>query len=230
MVTCFSSNGNSAIGIPVTRIILLTLLFCQTVVALAREKLPGEDSQWEISPTTPRSASVVIRFEDPTKVFWPTYLIARSTSDGRLTMKFADGDNLVPQGSFEAKAVDLGPVFSTRHPRVLEPHISESGVPQVSIEVRLNDAQTQRISSIDHRGREKTLLRWNGTGRITVGEYAVPLKGLVERKFRSTNQKPYVAIAFETEIDGSQIGVKANRVRIVIEALAAEPGSGVRRK
>lgn len=59
--------------------------------------------------------------------------------------------------------------------------------------------------------------------------HAVPLEGRIEQKLRDTNKKPYVAIAFESEFDGDRISVPADRVRIVIEALAAEPGSVPRR-
>ena len=210
-------------------LIVVALLFLPAA-ATARDKLEAEDSQWEISPTTPRYASVVVRLEDPTKKLWPTYLIARSNSQSLLTMRFSGGDNLVPQGSFSATVVDVSPVFSTSHPRVIEGYIPESGAPDVVVDLDMNDTEVQPIVTKDHRGREKTELRWKATGRLKVGEHTVPLEGLFERRFRKTNSKPYVAISFEAQIAGKLIGADADTVKVIIEALAAEPGSGQRKK
>lgn len=213
----------------------LAVLTAWTAVASAEEaraKLEGEGTKWVITPQIPKFASVIVRFEDPDDEFWPAYVIARGVGGQEpLELVWAGGDNLVPQGTFVARAESIGGVFSKRHPRVIEPLIPETGPPQLTVTIVADDPEVERVVRKDSKGREKTQLRWPAECKFEFdGGRKIELDGRLQRKVRTTNGKPYVAVQFRGLIDGDRLGGPAKRVEVVVEAQAGPEGGYPKKK
>ena len=196
-------------------------------------KKDGVGTQWELSPTTPRFGSVLLRFEDPAGKLWPTYVMGRGAGKSLITMVSAGSGQLAPQGTFHLKGESVADIYSVRHPRTLEQLLKGKELPKIELTIEQIDKTPKRIVEYyERRGKkaERTVIRFSAKGRLTVGENIVPVTGLLKYRLRLTNRKPYLGLGFATTIDGTKIGLTPGEVKVHVEALAAPPGTGVKKR
>ncbi len=216
----------------VLTLVLVSIVFFSGT-AKPQEKKDGAGTQWELSPTTPRFGSVLFRFEDPEKKLWPTYITGRGAGKTLLTMVPTQKSFLVPQGKIHVKGDNVADIFSLNHPRTLEPLLGKEESLPVELKISYIDQDPKLIT--EHylrRGKkgERVHLRYTAKGELTVGNKRIPVRGLLRYRLRLTNRKPYLGIGFQTQINGQDIGLKQGKIKLDVEALAAKPGSGIRKR
>jgi len=78
--------------------------------------------------------------------------------------------------------------------------------------------------------RQRERVRYKALGRLTIGRHAALVEGLLQSRLRWTNRKSYLALEFETTADGADFGLKTDKLRVWVHALAAAADRGAKER